>query len=142
MDHVAILDKKRNLLSKILSGEKTIESRWYKSKITPWGCIKSGDVIYFKDSGEPVTVKATASEVLQFYLPQTNIIQLLERYSPEICFTTKNIQELTDWCNQRKYCILVRLQNVQQIPPFQINKKGFGMMAAWITISDINVIKI
>lgn len=142
MHHVAILDKKRKLLSKIISGEKTIESRWYKSKITPWNNIKAGETIYFKDSGNPVTVKAIISEVMQFYLPQTNIPELLEKYSAEICFTNKNISELADWCKQRKYCILVRLKKVEQITPFEINKKGFGMMAAWVTVNDINSIKI
>jgi len=36
MDHVAILSKKYELLDKIISGEKTIESRWYVNRIAPW----------------------------------------------------------------------------------------------------------
>ena len=58
MDHVAIMKKSWKLTEKILSGEKKIESRWYKSKYPPWGKIKKGDIIYFKDSGEPVSIKA------------------------------------------------------------------------------------
>ena len=69
MEHLAILDQKRKLLGKIISGEKTIESRWYKAKVTPWDRIKAGETVYFKESGEPVRVKATVSEALQFYLP-------------------------------------------------------------------------
>ena len=60
MDHLAILAKKRNLLPKIISGEKTIESRWYKFKKTPYNNISIGDTVYFKDSGEPANVKARA----------------------------------------------------------------------------------
>ncbi|MBI1972386.1 ASCH domain-containing protein, partial [Candidatus Woesearchaeota archaeon] len=44
MDHLAILKKK--WLEKILSGEKTIESRWYKQKITPYQKIAKGDTAY------------------------------------------------------------------------------------------------
>ena len=80
MHHLAILDKKRKLLSKILSGEKTIESRWYMQKRTPWDKIKAGDTIFFKDSGEPVRVKAQVSEVQQFYLPETDVSSLLKKY--------------------------------------------------------------
>ena len=48
MHQLAILDKKRKLLEKILSGKKTIESSWYKLKKTPYGMMKTGDtVIYY-----------------------------------------------------------------------------------------------
>ncbi len=141
MDHVAILDKKRKLLAKILSREKTIESRWYKSKVTPWDRIKKGEVIYFKESGELVAVKATVSEVLQFYLPNVDVGELLEKYASAICFTTTDMEKLVEWCSARKYCILMRLVDVQQIEPFEIDKKGFGMMAAWISVEDVNRIK-
>ena len=141
MDHIAILDKKRKLLAKIISGEKTIESRWYKAKVTPWDRIKKGETIYFKESGDPVSVRATVSEVLQFYLPCVDVRELLEKYARAICFTTTDMEELVEWCSERKYCILMRLVDVQQIEPFEINKKGFGMMAAWITVENIAKIK-
>lgn len=140
MEHLAILDKKRKLLTKILTGEKTIESRWYKSKVTPWGNIKAGEIIYFKESGDPVRAKAEIAEVMQFFLPQTDISDLLEKYAKDICFTSP-MPELISWCNQRKYCILLRLKNVELIEPFEINKRGFGLMAAWITVDTINSIR-
>ena len=142
MDHLAILDKKRKLLAKIISGEKTIESRWYKAKVVPWDRIKKGETIYFKESGEPVSVRAKVAEVMQFYLQQTNVPELLEKYGKEICFSEPDLSKKVAWCSERKYCILIRLMNVQQIEPFDIDKKGFGMMAAWITVPNINQIKI
>ena len=54
MDHVAIMNKSWGLIPKILSGSKTIESRWYKTKRTPWDKIAKGDTVYFKNSGEQV----------------------------------------------------------------------------------------
>jgi hypothetical protein len=140
MEHLAILEKKRKLLTKILTGEKTIESRWYKSKVVPWGNIKAGETIYFKESGDPVRARATVSEVMQFYLPQTDIPDLLEKYAKEICFTNP-MSELIEWCSQRKYSILIRLKKVELIEPFEIDKKGFGLMAAWITVDKIENIK-
>ncbi|MDD3170585.1 MAG: hypothetical protein WCX24_03540 [Candidatus Paceibacterota bacterium] len=55
------------LTKKILSGEKKIESRWYKAKYSPWDRIKKGERIYFKDSGEPVRLVAEVEKVLQFF---------------------------------------------------------------------------
>ena len=66
MDHLAILSKEGKFLDKILSGEKSIESRWYKFKKTPYETIAAGDVIYFKESGESVTAKSQVSGVLFF----------------------------------------------------------------------------
>src|SRR3989338_5361406 len=142
MDHLAILDKKRKLLAKIIAGEKTIESRWYKAKVTPWDRIKKDETIYFKESGEPFSVRAKVAEVMQFYLPQTNINELLQKYAAEICFTEKDFSKLVAWCSARKYCILIRLAEVQQIKPFDIDKTGWGMMAAWMTMPDIDKIKL
>lgn len=141
MDHLAILDKKRKLLAKIISGEKTIESRWYKAKVTPWDRIKKGETVYFKESGELVSVKAKVAEVLQFYLPTTNVSELLQKYGKEICFSEPDFSKKVAWCSERKYCILMRLAQVQQIEPFEIDKKGFGMMAAWMTVGNIEKIK-
>ncbi len=33
------------------------------------------------------------------------------------------------------------LKNPQKIEPFEIDKKGFGAMAAWLTVADIEKIK-
>ncbi len=140
MQHLAILDKKRKLLAKIISGEKTIESRWYKSKINPWDKIKAGETVYFKESGDPVSVRATVQEVMQFYMPKANVTELIKKYGKEICFSNPESQ-VVEWCGQRKYAILIRLKEVQKIEPFAINKKGFGLMAAWISLPEIEAIR-
>lgn len=134
-DHLAILKKK--WLEKIISGEKTIESRWYKQKRTPYQKIAKGDMLYFKETGKPVTAKATAQEVLFFdMLTEEKIRNILENYGKEINITVDAVSRLLD----KKYCTLVVLENVQKIQPFQINKKGYGIQAAWITVDNIGKI--
>ena len=66
MHHIAIMKKEWKLTQKILSGEKKIESRWYSNRSAPWGKIKAGETVYFKDSGEPVSIKAEVVKVLEF----------------------------------------------------------------------------
>jgi len=66
MQHIAIMKKSWKLTQKILSCEKKIESRWYKAKCAPWDRIKKGETVYFKNSGEPVTIRTEVDKVVQF----------------------------------------------------------------------------
>jgi ASC-1-like (ASCH) protein len=140
MDHVAIMRKSWGLLPKILSGEKTIESRWYKNKSAPWGKINSGDMVYFKNSGESVTVRVCVKKVLQFENLIPEIVRdLLVRYGRDDGIT--DIEKYYQLFIDKKYCLLIFLEKPQKIKPFEINKKGFGSMAAWMCVEDIRKIR-
>lgn len=139
MDHIAILKKKWGLLEKILSGEKTIESRWYKTKHTPWDKIKAGDNIYFQNSGEPVTVKARVTEVIQIAnLNPQKTKKILQKYAYSDLGTNHIIPQIRKYTQGKNYCLLIFFNSVERIIPFRINKKGFGTMAAWLTVPNIN----
>ncbi len=138
MDHVAILAKKRKLLQKILSGEKTIESRWYRFKKTPYNSIVVGDTVYFKDSGEPVSVKARVADVLFFAELNKEIFDdIISKYGPKIGIDSSYWEHIQD----KKLCTLIFLKDIEQITPFNIDKTGFGMMAAWLSVDSIDKIK-
>ena len=142
MDHVAIMKKSWGLTKKILSGQKKIESRWYKAKVAPWNKIKVGETVYFKDSGEPVSIKAKVKKVLQFSsLTPEKVAEILKTYGEEDGIESENIPEYYERFKDKKYCLLIFLENPQRIEPFEINKKGFGMMSAWISLEDINQIR-
>jgi|SRR3989338_2214992 len=140
MHHLAILDKKRKLLQKIISGEKSIESRWYKLKKTPYGVIKAGDTIYFKDSGEPVAVKASVEKVLFFSdITKEKYKDIIGKYAEKICLQNRNSENYVK--QKYNYVTLIFIKDVQEITPFEINKKGYGLMTAWITVENIEKLK-
>jgi len=142
MHHLAIMRKSWGLLPKILTGEKTIESRWYKNKYAPWSRIKKGDIIYFKNSGEPVTIKTKVSKVIQYPdLTLKKAKQILQKYGTRDGLGINKIGKYYQMFKDKNYCLLVFLKNPQKIKPFNIDKTGFGAMAAWITVNDINRIK-
>ncbi len=139
MDHVAIMKLSWHLLPKILSGEKTLESRWYNTKHAPWDRIQPGETVYFKDSGKPVTIKATVQRVLQFdELTPEKVQELLAKHEKDAGIPQEKRALFYDFFKNKKYCILVFLKNPHAIQPFYINKKGFGMMSAWITVDSID----
>jgi len=142
MDHVAIMRKSWGLTQKILKGKKKIESRWYKSKYRPWDNIKVGDIVYFKDSGEPVSIRAKVKKVLQFSsLTPGKVQSILKKYGRDDGINENEIPTYYKMFKNKNYCLLIFLKDVQKIKPFEIDKKGFGAMAAWITVGNINSIK-
>ncbi|MEK7674189.1 MAG: ASCH domain-containing protein [Patescibacteria group bacterium] len=142
MQHLAIMRKNWGLTQKILNGKKKIESRWYKVKYSPWDKIKSGEIVYFKDSGEPVTIKAEVEKVIQIEnLTPQKVMKILKEYGEDDGIEQNKIQEFYELFKNKNYCMLIFLKNPQKITPFNIDKTGFGAMSAWITIDNIDTIK-
>lgn len=143
MVHIAIMKKSWGFIPKILSGEKTIESRWYKNKVCPWDKINIGDKIYFKNSGEPVAIQVVVSKYIQFSdLTPTKINEILNKYHEEIGISKNEKNNFFEKVKDKKYCILIFIKNPIKTKPFEINKKGFGMMSAWVSVNNICSIKI
>src|SRR3989344_1034392 len=109
MDHVAILKTSWNLIPKILTKEKTIESRWYKARIAPWNRIKTHDIIYFKDAGKEISLKAEVEKVLQFEnYTDKELKELIKMYGGKgnIFLQTKE-EKFYKWAKTKKYAILL-----------------------------------
>ena len=139
------MKKSWGLIPKILSNEKTIESRWYKNKATPWGKVKAGDTVWFKNSGEFITARATVSQALQFAdLTPKLVKEIYTKYGVAIGVPkekhTKWVKDKID--TKKNYCILMFLTTPRKVKPFQIDKKGFGNAAAWLALPDIATIKV
>ena len=140
MEHLAIMKKSLGYLEKMNSGEKVIESRWYNSRRSPWNKIKKGDIVYFQNSGCAVTVKSKVKKVIQYdELTQNKIQEILFHFGNDIGI--EDLKTFFETVKNKRYCILVFLENIHEIPPFFINKTGFGMMCAWISIDNLGKIK-
>jgi ASC-1-like (ASCH) protein len=143
MDHVAIMKKSWGLLPKVLSGEKKIESRWYLNKSVPWGKIAAGDKVYFKNSGEPVTVSSEVEKVRSYGdLTPDKVRELLMEYGLDDGIKPSELDSYYNLFKDKRYCLLVFLKDPQKTTPFNINKKGFGAMASWICIDDVEKVKV
>jgi len=142
MWHVAIMKKEWGLIDKILSGEKTVESRWFKNKNSAWDKIKAGDCVYFKDTGGPVRVKAEVEKVLQFAdLSAQKAKEILRQYGEADLGAKEIMPQIRQYVQGKNYCLLVFLKNPQEVEPFDIDKTGFGAMCAWLTVDDIKKLK-
>lgn len=136
------MKKSWGLTRKILSGEKKIESRWYLHKSRPWNKIEADDTLYFKDSGSPIKIESKVEKVLQFEnLTPKKVLEILDKYGKDDGISSSETDKYFQMFKDKKYCILVFLKEVESINPFDIDKKGFGSMSAWITVDNIEKIK-
>lgn len=145
MDHVAILTKKYNFIEKILSGEKTIESRWYVNRFNPWLNIFPNEKIYLKNSGGLIEAIVEVEKVLFFSNKKEDLSEkilpydykkIAKLYGKQICI--QNINGFEEYAKSKNYCILIFLKNPRKIEkPFNINKNGFGNACAWLSTENI-----
>lgn len=81
--HLAIF--KGEAGEKILSGKKTIESRFSKVKKPPFSLISSGDLVYIKPSGEDIIGQFRVKKVFFFdNLNLTDLSDLKNLYDKEL----------------------------------------------------------
>lgn len=135
------MKKSWGLTQKILTGEKKIETRWYKNKSKPWGIINPGDTIYFKDSGELVSVKAVVSKVEQYErLDNDKVDSLMKKYSELDLGTSEIPDEISKYVKDKRYAIIIHLIQPEKVVPFEIDKSGYGAMSAWLCVDNINIV--
>lgn len=122
--HIVILKKK--YYNKILSGEKTIESRWSYNKCLPYLKVSVGDELLIKECGKDVEVVATVCKV-EFYELNPQLVDTLRiKYGKEI-----GSEKVEDWLGtmNKKYCSLVLFNDVKKVPPIKVKKSnGAGWM--------------
>lgn len=128
MQHIAIL--KQPFFDMVLSGEKTIESRWSMVKVAPYKKVSVGDKILLKETGKDVTATANVKKV-QFYELTPEIVEDIRiKYGKQI-----GTDKFEDWKStlQKKYCTLIWLDEVTPVAPIKV-KRSNG--AGWIVFKD------
>ena len=141
MQHVAIMNPP-SLIDRILTGEKRIETRWYRTRRCPWGRIGAGDIVWFKESGGPVRAVAVVEKVEEFELEKADVGRLVRKYAPKGMAFFRNPGKTIEMARRKKYAIFIHLAGPKAVGPFMISKQGFGTGAAWLCVDDIEEIKI
>lgn len=128
MQHIAIL--KQPFFDMVLSGEKTIESRWSMVKVAPYKKVSVGDKILLKETCKDVTATANVKKV-QFYELTPELVEDIRiKYGKQI-----GTDKFEDWKStlQKRYCTLIWLDEVTPVAPIKV-KRSNG--AGWIVLKD------
>lgn len=119
-------------LSRILAGEKTIESRYSVNLITPYKKIKTGDVVLLKKSGGGVVAVFEAGKVRYFSLcNQGDIEKIKQQYNDRL----KIDEDFWEEKKNSKYATLIDINELLQLPQFYVRKQS---RTAWMTLGAIS----
>lgn len=116
----------------ILSGEKTIESRFSKVRCAPFGVVKTGDIVLMKESGGLVIGEFTVKDVETFRdLNKGSIREISNKYGKSLCaYVSKDFWESR---HDARYATLLYVSKpVRYEKPFPFPKKD---RRGWMIIS-------
>ncbi len=123
--HVAIFSEP--FLGYVLAGTKTVDSRFSKHRIAPYGDVVAGDMILIKQASGPVLGVCSAERVWYYELDRNTLVDIRYRFGALICAD----EEFWHSRGERAYATLILLKDVRAIAPFSIDKKD---RRGWVTV--------
>lgn len=141
MDHVVYLEAKANELENLLSGKKRMIIRGAAGRKLPYGRVSENDTLYLINNNGEGEIRATAKVKSVFNsekLSEQESIELVKKYQKNLFLTDKQFNK---WAGKR-YIVLIELEKVKEIKPFKIDKSNFSNMDDWLSVEQINNVKI
>lgn len=132
MKHLAIF--KGGGAEKILKGEKSIESRFSKGKITPFKTVSRGDLVYIKPSGEDIIGQFRVKKVIFFDGLEPEDVQDIRKQYGEGLNVDAGYWKGKENC---KYATLIFIGNSARFitSPIKIPKKD---LRGWVVLDSSN----
>ncbi len=128
MKHLAIFKGEGAEL--ILTGKKSIESRFSKKKTSPFGQISSGDLVYIKPSGKDIIGEFRVKKVIFFDGLEKEDIETIKK-----TFGEAIAQSIEYWKDKEtaKYATLIFIGNSTRFltSPIKISKKD---LRGWVVL--------
>ncbi|MGH3940061.1 MAG: hypothetical protein ACRDTG_15795 [Pseudonocardiaceae bacterium] len=122
--HLAIMVEP--FLSYLLNGQKTIESRFSKNAIAPYGKVTMGDLVLLKAG--PVVGAFTVSSVDFVTLHGDSLARLRRDYAAAICAKE---DEFWNVRANKRYATLTGVSDVYKLPPVTVSKRD---MRGWVVL--------
>lgn len=141
MQHVVYTETKASELEQLLSGDKTMIIRSAPDRHVPYDKVQVGDTLFFlRNNGEGlIRAKATVSSVFfSEKLTKVKSLELVSGHQDQLQLTEDQVKR---WGGKR-YVVLVGVEKVIRLQPFDINKSKFGSIDDWIPVKDIEKIRI
>jgi len=140
MDHVVYLDAKAHELELLLSENKSMLIRGAAGRKMPHGRVFIGDVIYLiNNNGEGVVrARAEVSDVINSEkMARDESIAFVDKHATQLKLNKKQYER---WAGKR-YLVLIQVDSTTEVPPFPIDKTGYGNMDDWLPVEDIDSVR-
>jgi hypothetical protein len=136
MDHVVYVDANAKELNKLILGTRTMIVRGVmEEEEVPYGRVTPGDTLYFVYSDDRlVCAQATVKDVLSSdRLTHKTSAELLRAYENQLQLTKRETKRWTD----RRYLVLIAVENVTPVTPFAIDRSNYGHLDNWLPVAQI-----
>jgi hypothetical protein len=107
-------------LQYILEGKKTVESRFSTRRFAPYHHVGRGDVVLLKQSSGPVVGICLVTHVWFYELNPQSWQELRSQFAQALCASDPAFWQERE---QAAYATLMRVREVQTIPPLQFSKR-------------------
>ena len=137
MDHVVYVNAKTKELEKLLQGKKTMIIRGAAGRKLPHGRVSKGDTLYFIRNNAEGVVRARAGVCGVFSsekLTEDESRSLVNDNQDKLQLEPSELQR---WAGKR-FLVLVNVEDVREVTPFQIDKSNFGHMDDWLPVENID----
>jgi hypothetical protein len=123
--HLAIFNKEA--IAQILLGKKTIESRFSKKRISPFGEVGVGDLVYIKEAGGEIRGQFIVEKVIFIEgLKEKDWEEIIDKFWDKISLgDIQKDQEFIKIHKTSQFATLIYIGNIEQflVSPFKIEKK-------------------
>lgn len=128
--HIAIM--REPYLTRVLAGEKTIESRFLRVRSAPYDRVSIGDAIGLKRVGGPIVAVAPVMAVRQYAdLTPERIAALVAQFGADLRLDPDFIAHIRD----RRYAVLIWLGTLRRLPtPIHYAKRD---LRGWVTLDAV-----
>lgn len=103
----------------ILSGQKTIESRFSVRPMPPYGRVERGDIVLMKQSGGPIVGMFTAGSAWEYRLDAGSWGELRRTFAEALCAQSGFWEQRAS----AEYATLIRVLEPRQLAPLAIPKR-------------------
>ena len=141
MDHVVYLDAKAKEMESLLEGGKSMIIRGAAGRKIPYKRVEKGDILYFINNNAEGVIKARA-----VVIRVTNSEKMSKVESARFVVAFQDKLQLTSaqfdrWAGKR-YIVLIEVDQVEAIEPFQIDKSEYSNMDDWLPVEDIEAVRV
>lgn len=126
--HLAVMTG--HYLDRLLDGTKTIESRFTRHRVAPFGQVHEGDIIFFKPSAGPITAVGLAGTVQHLDLGIIPLQQIADKFGQAIAPADASF-----WNDRAtaRFATLVTMLDVVRTPPLPVSKRD---RRGWVVLSQ------
>lgn len=111
----------------VLAGKKTVETRFSKNKIVPFGEVSAGDVVYIKVSGGNIVGQFLVKKVISIEnIDQTDWDFISKSYGKQISLGSEYLDDqYFSGKKDSRFGTIIFIERVEQfiVPPIKIEKR-------------------